>query len=268
MNPTKLDITKLDKLATELGYTYRRGIKPGAGYNVVDDISGDTVLGDDDYTASLKAVKEYLDNVAKQLKAKAKALGYSYERDDDEDREGYVLLEDNTGDIVLGDGYSATLKDIRAFLDSAADDLGVDVEVTKAKVEPPSREDIAESLRGHHAAKEIRAMMKSAKVADQSGRLTLHDLIMEDQRREARKRSEIEQRWKTNRDSLHDQMPAREREWVVNCFENPEKDHANYMAAIEREEAAFIPPDIDGYATPKPATGFQVVSKGRKRLAA
>ena len=87
MNPTnKLDVTKLDKQAAELGYSYRRGIKPGAGYNLVDDISGDTVLGDD-YTASLKSVKEYLDNIAKQLKTKAKELGYSYERDF-EDRDG------------------------------------------------------------------------------------------------------------------------------------------------------------------------------------
>ena len=60
MNPTKLDVTKLDQQAAELGYSYRRGIKPGVGYNLVDDFSGDMPLGDD-YTASLKAVKEYLD---------------------------------------------------------------------------------------------------------------------------------------------------------------------------------------------------------------
>jgi hypothetical protein len=97
MNPIhKLDVTKLDKQAAELGYSYRRGIKPGAGYNLVDDITGDTVLGDDDFTASLKSVKEYLEKIAKQLKTRAEEPGYSYECDSDEDRDGYVLIEDST----------------------------------------------------------------------------------------------------------------------------------------------------------------------------
>jgi hypothetical protein len=97
MNPIhKLDVTKLDKQAAELGYSYPRGIKPGAGYNLVDDITGDTVLGDDDFTASLKSVKEYLEKIAKQLKTRAEELGYSYECDSDEDRDGYVLIEDST----------------------------------------------------------------------------------------------------------------------------------------------------------------------------
>jgi hypothetical protein len=177
MNPTKLDQTKLDALAKELGYSYRRGIKPGAGYNLVDDISGDMPLGDD-YTASLKSVKEYIDNVARQLKAKAKELGYSFERDF-EDRDGYVLVEDSTDDKPLGDNYSATLKDIRAFLDSVANDLGVEVEITKLpKIAPPSRKDINKALRGHEHADEIRAMAKSAKVADKPT-VTLHDLNLE-----------------------------------------------------------------------------------------
>jgi hypothetical protein len=46
-NKPKLDVTKLDQTAKELGYSYRRGIKSGAGYNLIDDISGDTPLGDD-----------------------------------------------------------------------------------------------------------------------------------------------------------------------------------------------------------------------------
>jgi hypothetical protein len=144
MNPIhKLDVTKLDKQAAELGYSYRRGIKPGAGYNLVDDITGDTVLGDDDFTASLKSVKEYLEKIAKQLKTRAEELGYSYECDSDEDRDGYVLIEDSTGEIALGDGYTATLRDIRGHLDSIAKDLGVEVEITKLpKIAPPSRKDL------------------------------------------------------------------------------------------------------------------------------
>jgi hypothetical protein len=107
MNPNKLDDTKLDQIAKELGYSYRRGAKPGAGYIVIDAISGETPLGDD-YTTPLKAVKEYFDTIAKQLKAKAKALGYSYVQDS-EDRDAYVLTEDSTGDTLL---VSETLKDI------------------------------------------------------------------------------------------------------------------------------------------------------------
>jgi hypothetical protein len=265
-NPNKLDVTKLDKQAAELGYSYRRGIKPGAGYNIVDDISGDMPLGDD-YTTPLKAVKEYFDNIGKQLKAKAKAPGYSFERDCDEDRDGYVLVEDSTGEIVLGDGYTATLRDIRAFLDNVASDLDAEVETSAkvAKVKLPSRQKLAAALRSHSDAKEIKELMKSAKVADPTGP-TLQDLMFEERARESRKRHAIEEKWKTNLDSVRDPWHEQDYDEAFNLFRDGERDRREWLQSIERENAAFLAPETGGYDAPKPATGFKVVSKGRRKV--
>ena len=322
MNPATLDQTKLDQLANELGYTYRRGIKPGSGYNVIDDITGDTVLGDDDYTASLKAVKEFLDNVAKQLKAKAKALGYSFERDF-EDRDGYVLIEDITGDKPLSDNYTATLKDIRTFLDNVASDLDVEVEVTKLpKVKPPSKQKLADALRGHKSADQIKEAVRetpphqtkqqvhdretldnllwvvndprasaafykqSAEVQRQhwiklrdalerderakeaklpKSTITIQDLEREERASQARKFHKINEKFRTNLDSFHDPMHERDRDWEVDNFRNPEKDHADWLAGIARENAAFIPPDRSTDYAPTPSTGFVRTSIGKRR---
>jgi hypothetical protein len=254
MNPNKLDQTKLDALAKELGFSYRQGIKPGAGYNVIDDISGDTVLGDDDYTAPLKSVKEYLDNIAKQLKAKAKALGYSYERDF-EDRDGYVLVEDATGQIVLGDGYMATLKDIRAFLDNIATDLGVDVEVTKLpKIGPPSKKDINKALRGHEHAAEIRAMAKSAKVADPNS--ALQDLKFE--LRALQSRQSFNPNWNDIGDhefNEHDEADDRDLKQFLEDEKRKRESFEKYLAPNK---------DTPDFNTPKAATAFTTTVINRR----
>jgi hypothetical protein len=246
-NPNKLDVTKLDKQAAELGYSYRRGIKPGAGYNLVDDISGDTVL--DDYTASLKAIKEYLDRVAKELKAKAKALGYSYEIDS-EDHDIYVLIEDSTGDTLLGD---ATLKDVRAFLDNAASDLDVEVEITKLpKVAPPSPKDIADALRGHNAAPEIRAMSKSAKVEVKP------TLDLKFEFRALKSREGFNPNWNDiggHELNEHDEAD----DWDLKQFLEDEKRKREIF------EKNFAPDkDAPGYETPKATAAAAVVSITRR----
>jgi hypothetical protein len=247
MNPNKLDDTKLDQIAKELGYSYRRGAKPGAGYIVIDAISGETPLGDD-YTTPLKAVKEYFDTIAKQLKAKAKALGYSYVQDS-EDRDAYVLTEDSTGDTLL---VSETLKDIRAFLDSAASDLDVEVEITKLpKVAPPSPKDIADALRCHHAAKEIRAMAKSAKVEVKP----TPDLQFEV--RALKSREEFNPNW--NDIGGHELNEHDE--------EDGGRDAREYLASVERQNKSFLAPEKDDapdYSAPKAATGFVTTSINRR----
>ena len=241
MNPNKLDVTKLDEQAAELGYCYRRGIQRGAGYIVADDISGDMPFGEK-YTAPLKAVKEYLDNVAKQLKAKA--LGYSYERDF-EDRDGYVLIEDATGEIVLGDGYTATLKDIRAFLDNVANDLGVEVEVVtkRPKVKPPSPQKLAAALRGHADAKEIKAMAKSANV-NLKPKITSHDLNLEV--RALKSRDEHKPNW-INPDGLHDRNEHDEAD---------DRDLREYLKDVERQNKSFT-------GTRNRRAGFRHAESGR-----
>jgi hypothetical protein len=251
-NPNKLDVTKLAKTAAELGYSYRRGIKPGAGYNLVDDISGDMPLGDDDYSASLKSIKEYLDTIAKQLKAKAKELGYSYARDDDEDRDGYVVIEDSTDEIVLGDGYTATLKDIRAFLDNVASDLGVEVEITKLpKIAPPSRKDINKALRGHEHDDEIRAMAKSTKVEPPKPMVDLKFEVRAHQSRQS-----FDPNW-NNPDGLHDRNEH---------DEDDDRDLREYLEDVERQNKSFLAPEKEApdFSTPKAATGFATTSIKRR----
>ena len=247
MNPNKLDVTKLDQQAAELGFSYRQGSKRGAGYNVIDDISGDTVLGDDDFTAPLKAVKEYFDTIAKQLKAKAKQLGFSYVQDS-EDRDVYVLTEDSTGDTLL---VSETLKDIRAFLDSAASDLDVEVEITKLpKIAPPSKKDINKALQGNEHADEIRAMAKSANV-DVKPTVDLNFEVRAHQSR---------QNYNTHWND-------------IGGHEINEHDEADggrtareYLEEVERQNRNCPPPDKDtpSYDTPKAATGFVTTSINRR----
>jgi hypothetical protein len=250
MNPNKLDVTKLDKQAAELGYKYRRGIQRGAGYIVIDEISGETVLGGDDFTATLKSVKEYFDGIGRELKVKAKALGYSFAQDS-EDIDAYVLTEDSTGDTLL---VSETLKDIRAFIDSAASDLDVEIEITKLpKIEPPSRKDINEALCGHEHADEIRAMQKSAKVADPSGQ-TWQDLQFEV--RALKSREEFKPNWH-NPDGLHDRNEHDEED---------DRDLREYLKDVERQDKNFLAPDKDepAYDTPKAPAVAAVVSITRR----
>jgi hypothetical protein len=239
-NTNKLDVTKLDKQAAELGFSYRRGIQRGAGYIIVDEISGETPLGDD-YTATLKAIKEFLDNVFKQLKDKAKALGFSYEQDS-EDRDGYVLIDDSTGEIVLGDGYTATLKDTREYIDSAANDLDVEVEVTKLKkVKPPAPATISKALRGHQHAAEIRAMAKSAKVADQSGP-TLHDIKLEV--RALQSRESFNPNWNDiggHEINEHDEADDRDLKQFLEDEKRKRESFEKYLAP-DKSEPAFTTP--------------------------
>jgi hypothetical protein len=120
-------------------------------------------------------------------------------------------------------------------------------------------------LCGHESAAEIKALTKSAKVADQQSGPTLQDLMFEERARESRKRHAMEQAWKTNLDSIRDPTTESDRDWALNCFRDPEKDRRDWLQSIERENAAFLAPETGGDYAPKPATGFQVVSKGRRR---
>ena len=66
------------------------------------------------------------------------------------------------------------------FKPSDDDDADAELETSaKAKVKPPSPQKLAASVRGHEHAAEIKAMAKSAKVADQQSGPTLHDLNLE-----------------------------------------------------------------------------------------
>ena len=148
--------------------------------------------------------------------------------------------------------------------DDADAEPEVETGVKRPKVRPPAPATIKTALRGHTDAKEIKALMKSAEVSDPTGK-TLHDLQIEERAYQARKRHAIEEAWKTNLDSRYDPMSENERYFLRDMFVDPDKAHQQELERIKRENAAFIPPDTVGYEAPKPATGFQVVSKRRRK---
>ena len=197
--------------------------------------------------------------------------------DDDELR--LDEFESQVDEYPLGSDFKWSLAEIEDYLESVAADIAagrvkptdeddaepeVETSAKLAKVKPPSRQERADALRGHDAAAEIRAMARSAKVADQSGK-TWHDLIIEQRAVEARRHYAIEQAWRTNLDSRYDPMGEDDRYFIADMFIDPEKVHQQELERIRREDGAFIPPEPDGYATPKPATGFQVERKGRRK---
>ena len=181
----------------------------------------------------------------------------------------------------IGTDFKWSLSDIENYLESYASDIAAgrvkpsddddaeeEVETGNkvAKVKPPSPQALAAALREHSDAKEIKALMKSAKVSDQQSGPTLQDLVFEERAYQSRKRQKAEQAWKTNIDSIKDPLTKWERDWQVNNYRDPEKDRAEWLAAIERENASFLAPETGDDYAPKPAVGFKVVSKGRRKV--
>jgi hypothetical protein len=254
-----IDMTKLDDKARELGFAIKRGPTRFGGY-------------------TLKRL-----NVAKQAAAKnnrARKETVDHLIDDDELHiDEYDLQLD---EYPIGSDYKWGLAYIEDWLDAHAADIAagrvkasddddaepeVETSVKLAKVKPPAAATINKALRGHEHASEIRAMAKSAKVSDPTGP-TLQDLMFEERARESRKRHAIEEKWKTNLDSIRDPWHEQDYDEAFNLYRDGERDRRNWLHSIEKENAAFLRPEAGGYDTPKPATGFQVVSKRRRGLSA
>ena len=108
-----------------------------------------------------------------QLEEKAAALGYSFEQGAKKGA-GYNLIADD-GDMPLGHDHTASLSDIAKFLDGLDVDPDEEVEVEvvdeeggtsnpkpkSAKVQGPTPQQIAASLRGHENADQIKDAMKA-----------------------------------------------------------------------------------------------------------
>ena len=248
-------MTKLDQQAAELGFTIKKGPTRFSGY----------------------VLKRLIKRAPETSKRKATAIDEIIDENEELQLDEY---ESQVDEYPLGSDFRASLSDIENYLEDLAADISagrvkqsddddaepeVETGAKVVKVKPPSRQTLAVALRSHSDRKEIKKLMKSAKVSDQSGGKTLQDLILEEKSYQSRKRYEAEQAWRTNIDSVRDPWHEQEYNEAFNLFRDGERDRREWLASIERENAAFIPPDPTGYDTPKPASGFQVTSKRRRK---
>jgi hypothetical protein len=171
----------------------------------------------------------------------------------------------------VGDDYKASLADIEDYLESYAADIAagrvkqsdednaeaeVETSANVPKVKPPSRQRLHAMLNGREDAAEIKALAKSANV-DLKPTVTLHDLNREV--RALKSRTEFDPKW--NSTGHHD----------IN--ENDEDDGGRalreYLAEVERQNRNCPPPDkgTPDFAAPKAATGFEVATIGKRRIA-
>jgi hypothetical protein len=115
------------------------------------------------------------------LKAKAAALGFTFERGVKKGA-GYVLVDAN-GDRPLGTDYSASLADVKEYIDNFAADLGVDVEISddKPSVPPPTHAQFQKSIREHANADQIKTVIREKKppstLQEQRDRIALDGLL-------------------------------------------------------------------------------------------
>ena len=115
-----------------------------------------------------------------RLRAKAAALGFSFERGV-KNGAGYVLIND-AGDKPLGHGYTASLADIDGYLDSFADDAGIDdVEIgSSGPSRPPlTKAEEWKALQDHPNADKIEKVLEppASTRQEQRARIALDRLV-------------------------------------------------------------------------------------------
>ena len=192
MKPQPDDV---ERKVAALGFSLKKGTKPGAGYNLKHDATGEMPLGSD-FRASPTEVDRYLE---KRLLDMAQAFGLSLKKaerakkfDDLTDNEaraalqnysgnqlqrkeffGYEVLNPkkqiNTGEeVVLGQDHDASFEDVARYLQNLANDAGVDDDIeidinkTKPRVAPPKPEKLREAASGHASKAEIVDLVNTA----------------------------------------------------------------------------------------------------------
>jgi hypothetical protein len=221
-------MTKLDDKARELGFTIKKGPTRFSGYIL----------------KRLNVIKRSA--AAKSNRARKATI-------DDEIDDFDEMIDDKELQIdeyPLGTDYKWSLAYIEDYLENYAADVSagrvkasddddaepeIETGVKRPKVKPPAPATINKALRGRADAKEIRAMMKSAKVSDPTGK-TLHDLQIEERAYQARKRHAIEQAWRTNLDSIRDPWHELDYDEAFNLYRDGERDRREWLQSIEREK--------------------------------
>lgn len=117
-----------------------------------------------------------------RLREKASALGFSFQRGTRKGA-GYVLVNDANGDKPLGDTYAASLDDVERYLDSFADDAGIEeVEIGSGEPSkpPPTQAEMRKSLQGHPNAGAIKGVLQpqSETRDEQRQRIGLDHLVL------------------------------------------------------------------------------------------
>jgi hypothetical protein len=135
----------------------------------------------------------------KRVQEKATALGFSLQQGTKRGA-GYVLINNANDDKPLGDAYTASLSDVERYLDSVADDRGIDdveIETGEARKPPPSKSEIRKSLQGHPNADEIKKALQPPPPAKQQ---------------EQRRRSALDSLYRTVNSAAFDRLPEAEKE--------------------------------------------------------
>jgi hypothetical protein len=217
-------MTKLEDKARELGFQIKKGPTKFSGY-LLKRLNVSKQAAETKSNRARKATVDYLiDDDELQVD--------EYELQIDE----YPIGSDyKWGLAYIEDWLDAHAADIAAGRVKASDDGDAEPEVEtgvkRPKVKPPAPASISKALRDHSDAKEIKELMKCAKVSDPTGPKTLHDL-------------QIEVRAHQSRQNYN---PA----WnIVAGHEIHEGDEADggralreYLAEVERENRNSPPPD-------------------------
>jgi hypothetical protein len=240
-------MTKLDDKARELGFTIKKGPTKFSGY-------------------ILKRL-----NVAKQAAAKSnRARKGTVDHLIDDEELAIAEYESQVDEYPIGSDYKWSLAEIEDYLESIAADIAagrvkqdddsdepeVETGVKRPKVKPPAPATISKALRGHESADEIRAMAKSAKVADQQSGPTLHDLNLEV--RALKSRDEFNPNWNNiggHEYNEHDEKDDRD---LKQYLEDEKRIRENFEKYSAPEKGT---PD---FAAPKAATRFEVAKIGRR----
>jgi hypothetical protein len=273
-------MSKLDDTARELGFKIKKGPTKFAGYVLIDNADEESYPLGDDFSASLADVESYLESYADDI-----AAGRVKPSDDDDAEPEVETFVSKVKPLSPAKLHSSLRNH------EAADQIKEAIRErpphqTKQQVHDREALDYllwvvndprasgafykqSKALQEAHWKKlrlalEADEKAKAAKLPKST--ITIQDLDREERARQTRKFHKINEKFRTNLDSIRDPMTEDDRDFALDLFRNPEKDRADLLRSIERENAAFLSPEAGpDYAAPTPSTGFARVSIGRRR---
>jgi hypothetical protein len=276
------NINSLRAKATELGFSFKKGAGKFAGYvltNERHDDLNEKPLGSD-FSASLSDIADFLETFASDINAGR------VKESDEPDAEPEVEISATVA-TVKPPSPQKLAASLRGH--ESADEIKAMTKAPKqTKQDVHTREALdyllwvvndprasgafyrqSKALQDAHwetlrLALEADEKAKAAKLPKST--VTIQDLDREERARQARKFHKINEKFRTNLDSIRDPMSEDDRDFELDLFRDPEKDRAAWLQSIEREDAAFLAPEAGpDYAAPTPSTGFARVSIGRRR---
>ena len=278
------NINSLRAKATELGFSFKKGAGQFAGYVLTnerhDDID-EKPLGSD-FSASLPDIEDFLEDFAGDISAGR------VKPSDEPDDEAEVETSADVAKVKPPSPQKLTAA-LRGH-DHAAEIKALTKAPQQNKQDVHDREALDHLLwvvndprasgafyRQSKATQDAHweklrlalARYENAKAAKlPKSTITFQDLEREERARQARKFHKMNEAFRTNLDSIRDPMSEQDRDFALDMFRDPDRDDQMRLDAIDRESAAFIPPEAGpDYAAPTPSTGFARASIGKRRRA-